>query len=274
MTQHFIAPRRSLGQNFLQDPNIIRNIISALNIKEGDVLLEIGPGRGALTELILPLATQLNVVELDRDLCHHWRERADALSNLQVYEADILKFDLSRVIPSGGRKLKVIGNLPYNISSPVLFYLMPWAAHIESQLFMLQKEVVDRMSACPGNKQYGRLSVMLQYRYQIENLFAVPATAFFPPPKVESAITRLTPHAQIETPVTTHQDFAFIVKQAFSQRRKTLRNTLKMSLNSEQIESVEVQPGARAETLTVKQFVNLANLYTSIKSCDDSVTES
>jgi len=266
ITDAFAAPRKSLGQNFLQDPNIIRKIVASLTIKADDMVLEIGPGRGALTELLLPLAKHLHVVEFDRDLCVYWRERAESTENLIVHEADILKFDLNTVLDSSDKKLKLIGNLPYNISSPVLFYLMAYAKRIETQIFMLQKEVVDRMSATPGNKQFGRLSVMLQYRYEIENLFIVPATAFFPPPKVESAIARLTPRATIENPVAEHSDFAFIVKQAFAQRRKTLRNTLKTSLSAEQIESVGVQPIARAETLSVEQFVRLANLYSQVKT--------
>lgn len=259
----FAAPRKSLGQNFLQDPNIIRKIVASLNIKKSDLVMEIGPGRGALTELIIPLAKQFHLVEFDRDLAHYWRERADENTHLVVHEYDVLKFDLKDVLSATDQRIKIIGNLPYNISSPVLFHLMQFAQRIDSQVVMLQKEVVDRMSANSGNKQYGRLSVMLQYRYQIENLFTVPASAFFPPPKVESAIARLTPKLSIERPVNNLQDFELIVKQAFSQRRKTLRNTLKGSLNSEQIESVGVSPGDRAEVLSVDNFVDLTNLYSA-----------
>ncbi|MFT5136734.1 MAG: 16S rRNA (adenine1518-N6/adenine1519-N6)-dimethyltransferase [Arenicella sp.] len=264
----FASPRKSLGQNFLQDPNIIRKIVASLNIKKDDVVMEIGPGRGALTELILPLAGQLHLVEFDRDLARYWRQRADESANLVVHEYDVLKFDLDEVLALTERRIKIIGNLPYNISSPVLFHLMPFAAHIDSQVVMLQKEVVDRMSANSGNKQYGRLSVMLQYRYQIENLFKVPASAFFPPPKVESAIARLTPKQIIERPVNNLLDFEKIVKQAFSQRRKTLRNTLKGSLSAEQMESVGVSPTNRAEVLSVDNFVDLTNIYTANESAE------
>lgn len=266
MNDIFAAPRKSLGQNFLQDPNIIRKIVASLNIKKDDVVVEIGPGRGALTELILPLAHHLHLVEFDRDLARYWRQRADENTSLVVHEHDILKFDFQEVLVTTPRRIKVIGNLPYNISSPVLFYLMQFAAHIDFQVVMLQKEVVDRMSANSGNKQYGRLSVMLQYRYQIENLFTVPASAFFPPPKVESAIARLTPRRVIERPVNNLVDFELIVKQAFSQRRKTLRNTLKGHLSSDQIESVGVSAQARAEVLSVDNFVDLTNLYTASES--------
>ena len=267
MSGSFAAPRKSLGQNFLQDPNIIRNIVASLNVQPHDIVLEIGPGRGALTELIIPLAKQLHVVEFDRDLSRHWRTRAESLPNLVVHERDILKFDLTDLLgdATAGVRLKIIGNLPYNISSPVLFHLLPFADRIDMQVVMLQKEVVERMASPPGSKQFGRLSVMLQYRYVIENLFSIPPSAFFPPPKVESAIARLTPRAIIETPAQNLDDFALIVKQAFAQRRKTLRNTLKVCLTTEQIELAGVLPSLRAETLEVADFVNLANVYTETK---------
>lgn len=265
MTDHFSAPKKSLGQNFLQDPNIITKIVGSLGLKAGDTVLEIGPGRGALTEQLLPLAQHLHLVEFDRELTQYWQSRSTANQNLVVHGADILKFDLAPVIDAARNKIKVIGNLPYNISSPVLFHLLPYAEHIDSQIVMLQKEVIDRMAASPGNKQYGRLSVMLQYRYNIENLFKVPPTAFFPPPKVDSAIARLTPLEQPVLPVDSFDDFARLVKQAFSQRRKTIRNTLKEMLNSTQIELLEIDPGCRAETLSVVEFSRLANLFTQSK---------
>jgi len=261
----FAAPRKSLGQNFLQDPNIINKIVASLGLNEADTVLEIGPGRGALTELILPLAGQIHLVEFDHDLVRFWQSRADELSNVVVHGQDILKFDLDPVINTQPKPIKVIGNLPYNISSPVLFHLMQYAEHIHSQVVMLQKEVVERMVSGPGSKQYGRLSVMLQQRYAIENLFTVPPGAFFPPPKVESAIARLTPLPNPHHPVDNQTDFAGLVKQAFSQRRKTLRNTLKTLLSSEQIEAQGVDPSARAETLSVADFARLANSYSAAK---------
>ncbi len=258
----FAAPRKSLGQNFLQDANIINKIVAALAIAPDDVILEIGPGRGALTEQILPLAGLFHLVEFDRDLVEYWQSRADTAANLTVHSADILQFDLAQIIAPATRPIKVIGNLPYNISSPVLFHLMRYADNIQSQVVMLQKEVVQRMSATPGGKDYGRLSVMLQQRYEIEYLFTVPAGAFYPPPKVESAIARLTPLANIEQAVQDHAVFEKLVKQAFSQRRKTLRNTLKGLLTSDDIESQGIDPGARAETLSVADFVALSNCVT------------
>ena len=260
----FAAPRKSLGQNFLQDSNIINKIVSSLNISNDDIVVEIGPGRGALTELILPLTGKLHLVEFDYDLVRFWQQRANTSDMLTVHGVDVLKFDFNEIVGKVNRPIKVIGNLPYNISSPVLFHLMNYAEHIHSQVVMLQKEVVERMASKPGSKQYGRLSVMLQQRYHIENLFTVPPGAFFPPPKVDSAIARLTPLAETPFPVTNQEDFGFVVKQAFSQRRKTLRNTLKGLLSAEQIESLDIEPSARAETLSVEQFSLLANLYSSI----------
>lgn len=259
----FAAPRKSLGQNFLQDPNIINKIVEGLGITKTDTVVEIGPGRGALTELIIPQAGHTHLIEFDRDLVQHWQSRAESNDRLTVHGVDVMKFDLDEIIGTTSKRLKVIGNLPYNISSPVLFHLMHYADAIEHQVVMLQKEVVERMASSSGSKQYGRLSVMLQQRYQIENLFKVPPTAFFPPPKVDSAIARLTPLRDIPHPVTSQTNFEKVVKQAFSMRRKTLRNTLKGLLSSEQIESLNIDPSARAETLEVSDFAALSNTYTA-----------
>lgn len=256
----FSAPRKSLGQNFLQDPNISRKIVDALNIQATDLILEIGPGRGALTELLLPLARHLHVVEFDRDLAEFWQQRSMRLQNLTVHAQDILKFDLNHTLSSAGESVKIIGNLPYNISSPVLFHLLPFAGRVQREIFMLQKEVVDRMAAGPGNKQYGRLSVMLQQRYRIEPLFKVAPTAFNPAPKVDSAVVCLTPWRPPPNPVKDAEAFARLVKQAFSQRRKTLRNTLRGLINAEQMEALGIDPAARAESLSVADFTRLAEL--------------
>jgi len=261
----FAAPRKSLGQNFLQDPNIINKIVAGLGIRQSDTVIEIGRGRGALTELIIAQACKTHLIEFDRDLVEYWQQRANSIESLIVHGADVMSFDLFEVIKSTPNKIKVIGNLPYNISSPVLFHLMKYAEHIHSQVVMLQKEVVERMVSDPGSKQYGRLSVMLQQRYDIENLFTVPPGAFFPPPKVDSAIARLTPLTTPQHPVENQADFAELVKQAFSQRRKTLRNTLKKHLNAEQIEELAIDPSTRAETLSVADFARLANCYSASK---------
>ena len=192
-----------------------------------------------------------------------WQQRAKLAAHLTVHDSDVLKFDMNNIIELNSGRLKVVGNLPYNISSPVLFHLMQYAGHFTSQTVMLQKEVVDRLVAGPGSKQYGRLSVMLQQRYRIDRLFNVPAMAFYPPPKVESAIVQLTPLASDVESVAAVQDldlFAKVVKQAFSQRRKTLRNNLKGLIGSEQIENLGIDPSVRAETLDVESFVALSNL--------------
>ncbi len=265
----FAAPRKSLGQNFLQDPNIINKIVAGLGIRQSDTVIEIGPGRGALTELIIAQACKTHLIEFDRDLVEYWQQRANSIESLIVHGADVMSFDLFEVIKSTPNKIKVIGNLPYNISSPVLFHLMHYADHIEHQVVMLQKEVVERMASEPGSKQYGRLSVMLQQRYQIENLFKVPPTAFFPPPKVDSAIARLTPLTKITNPVDSQIDFEKVVKQAFSMRRKTLRNTLKGLISTAQIETLGIDPGARAETLNVAEFTALSNIYSAHKPPDN-----
>ncbi len=262
---NFAAPRKSLGQNFLQDPNIINKIVSSLGIAKDDVVVEIGPGRGALTEQIISQARHTHLIEFDRDLINYWQQRAESNETLSIHGADVMQFDFNEIIKTTNHKIKVIGNLPYNISSPVLFHLMRFADHIEHQVVMLQKEVVERMASKPGNKQYGRLSVMLQQRYQIENLFKVPPTAFFPPPKVDSAIARLTPLGHIDHPVNNQADFEKLVKQAFSMRRKTLRNTLKGLLTTDQIESLSIDPSTRAETLEISDFATLSNFYSSLR---------
>ena len=264
----FARPRKSLGQNFLEDANIIRKIVASLSLSYDDIVLEIGPGRGALTELLLEQCAQLHVVEFDRDLIVYWQSRAQAADiereKLVVHAADILNFDLDQILETVDRPIKVIGNLPYNISSPVLFHLMNYAQKIDYQVLMLQKEVIDRLASTSGNKQYGRLSVMMQQRYRIERLFDVSAKAFNPPPKVESAIALFTPLKPVTHQVENDLDFSKLVKQAFSMRRKTLRNNLKGLLDSEQIKELDIDPSVRAEMLEVADFVILANRYSQL----------
>ena len=261
----FARPRKALGQNFLTDENIITKIVDALNIQSEDEVIEIGPGRGALTNSLISLSGKLHLIEFDKDLISYWTDRAHSHSNLEIHGVDVLKFDFAELFAEVESGVKVIGNLPYNISSPVLFRLMEWADYIDQQLVMLQKEVVERMTAQPGSKQYGRLSVMLQQRYNIEMMFKVPPTAFYPPPKVDSAIARLSPLKEILHPVHSQTVFEGLVKQAFSMRRKTLKNNLKGWLESEHIQNCGIDPAVRAETLSVAQFTALANLYHSLQ---------
>jgi len=250
----FKSPRKRFGQNFLQDKNIIDRILLAINARPDDVIVEIGPGRGALTLPLLTQIKQLHVIEIDRDLIEWWRSQH--LSGLQLHAADALKFDFTSI--QSPHKLRVIGNLPYNISTPLLFHLFDYVERIQDMHFMLQKEVVERMTAAPGGKEYGRLSIMVQFYCNAEKIFVVPPGAFFPPPKVDSAIVRLQPRP--DRPACDPDKLAALVQQAFSQRRKTLRNSLKNMLDVNAIQSAGVDPAARPETLPLDAFVRLANL--------------
>lgn len=249
--------RKRFGQNFLHDEHWIGRIISAIDAQSSDTLVEIGPGQAALTRRIIACAGHETAVEIDRDLAQWLRETFP--ETLTLIEADALKLDWSQVHPD--KRLRIIGNLPYNISSPLLFALVNVADRVVDQHFMLQKEVVDRMVAQPGSKVYGRLSVMLQYRYRMFKLFDVPPGAFNPPPKVTSSIVRMLPKPVDELPLVNVEDFSAIVAAAFNQRRKTLRNAIQQFLTEEEILAVNVNPSDRAESLDVDAFVRLANAY-------------
>ncbi len=250
--------RKRFGQNFLQDSHVIQRIVNALKPKEGERIIEIGPGLGALTEPLIEAAGKIEVVEIDRDLVERLRRRF-AGEALQIHSADALKFDF-RALAAGGAKLRLIGNLPYNISTPLLFHLMEQLDCIQDIHCMLQKEVIERMAAQPGDKNYGRLSIMLQYHCRITKLFNVGPGAFNPPPKVESAVARLVPHKTPPVQIDDYPLFAKLVNQAFTQRRKTLRNALKNHLSAEQMATAGVDPGARPETLSLHDYANLSNL--------------
>ncbi len=251
--------RKRFGQNFLHDHNIIYSIISHIQAEANQHWVEIGPGQGALTAPLLAQNVQLDVVELDRDLVSLLQRKFSTQTNLTIHSADALNFDFAGLAQQG-EKLHVIGNLPYNISTPLLFHLLSSSNCIEDMHFMLQKEVVDRICAAPGSKQYGRLSVMMQYYCEGELLFDVPPESFDPIPKVMSAIIRLVPHAQPPVVVTNMETFAQIVSHAFSQRRKTIRNSLKNLLTEEDIAGLGINPSARAETLGLEAFAQLSNL--------------
>jgi 16S rRNA (adenine1518-N6/adenine1519-N6)-dimethyltransferase len=251
--------RKRFGQNFLHDHNIIYNIIAHIQASANQHWVEIGPGQGALTAPLLAQNVQLDVVELDRDLVTLLQRKFDNHPNLTIHSADALNFDFAG-LAKNGEKLHVIGNLPYNISTPLLFHLLSSSVCIADMHFMLQKEVVDRICATPGSKQYGRLSVMMQYYCEGELLFDVPPESFDPIPKVMSAIIRLTPHAQPPVAVTNLENFAQIVAHAFLQRRKTIRNSLKNLLSEQQIAEAGINPSARAETLSLEEFAALSNL--------------
>jgi 16S rRNA (adenine1518-N6/adenine1519-N6)-dimethyltransferase len=243
--------RKRFGQHFLTDTALIDDIVRAIDPRPGQPLVEIGPGLGALTLPVLARCQHLNVIELDRDLAARLRKRGD----VEVIEADVLAVDFGALAERLGGPLRVIGNLPYNISSPILFHLLPWADRVEDQHFMLQKEVVDRMAATPGHKAYGRLSVMLQWRYHIESLLDVPPEAFDPPPRVDSAVVRMVPWPQ---PVALDlRRFEQMVQVAFSQRRKLLRHSLGRWLDEQGFAgSFDLQ--RRAEEVPVAEYVALA----------------
>lgn len=253
------TPRKRFGQNFLHDHNIIQNIISSIQAAPGQHWVEIGPGQGALTEPLLKENVRLDVVELDRDLVVLLRQKFKQYPDLQIHSADALRFDFSS-LAGEGRKLRVIGNLPYNISTPLMFHLLDNAYCIEDMHFMLQKEVVDRICAVPGSKKYGRLSVMMQYYCSTELLFDVPPESFDPAPQVMSAIVRLIPHLQPPVMVDNVVKLNRVVTQAFSQRRKTLRNSLKKLIEEEAIAALGIDPTLRAESISLAEFARLSNL--------------
>jgi 16S rRNA (adenine1518-N6/adenine1519-N6)-dimethyltransferase len=252
-------PRKRFGQHFLHDPGVIARILEAVDPRPGEALVEIGPGQGALTFPLLARCGHLVAVELDRDLAARLAGRPEAGHGLEVVEADALKLDLASLAPDG-RPLRLVGNLPYNVSTPLMFRFLAQAGVIRDMHFMLQKEVVDRMRAEPGSRQYGRLTVMLAAGCRVEWLFDVGPGAFRPPPKVWSSVVRLVPWAEPPFPIPDPDRFAGLVRAAFSQRRKTLRNALAGRLTTEQIRGAGVDPGARAETLPPEAFGRLAAL--------------
>jgi len=253
-----IAKKR-FGQNFLIDQSIITKLVAAIHPLSNQTIVEIGPGLGALTKPLLRELTQLHVVEIDRDIVSwmqtEYANPAYANNQLIIHNVDALKFDFTTL----GEKIRVTGNLPYNISTPILFHLLDNMTNIVDMHFMLQKEVVERMVAVPSSPAYGRLSVMLQYHLQMDYLFTVPPESFAPAPKVESAFVRCTPHVHLPYVAQDITLFAKVVLQAFSQRRKTLRNTLKSLLNDTDFTSLNIDPQLRAENLNVGQFVTIAN---------------
>ena len=256
--------RKRFGQNFLHDEYIIDQIVSAINPKNDQHMVEIGPGLGALTEPVCELIDNLTVVELDRDLAARLRTHPFLASKLNIIESDALKFDFSQLLQDD-KPLRIFGNLPYNISTPLMFHLFSFAEKVQDMHFMLQKEVVNRLAARPGNKNYGRLSVMAQYHCQIIPVLEVPPSAFNPPPKVDSAIVRLIPHKVKPVEVEDHQALQKVCAQAFNQRRKTIRNSLKDSFTEAQIVALGINPDLRAENLSLQQYALLASELSKVK---------
>ena len=260
------SPRKRFGQNFLQDAAIIDRITAAIHPLAGQRMVEIGPGLGALTESLVGSGCALDVIELDRDLVPGLLAAFSLRPGFKLHSADALTFDFHSLLgdkaEATGEKrtqLRVVGNLPYNIATPLIFKLLERTAIVQDMHFMLQLEVVQRLAASPGNKNWGRLGIMAQYHCKVEHLFDVPPHAFKPPPKVQSAIVRLTPWPESPWSPCSEPQLRALVKAAFAQRRKTLRNNLKGIIDSTRLEAIGVDPGARAETLELKQFIEITN---------------
>ncbi|NHZ61346.1 16S rRNA (adenine(1518)-N(6)/adenine(1519)-N(6))-dimethyltransferase RsmA [Massilia genomosp. 1] len=251
--------RKRFGQNFLTDKLVLDNIIDAIGPEKGQAMVEIGPGLAAMTALLLKRLDHMHVVELDRDLVARL-ENNFPREKLTIHSGDALKFDYGLIPVPEGQKLRVVGNLPYNISSPLLFHLADFAHLIEDQHFMLQKEVVERMVAAPGSKTYGRLSVMLQWRYDMSLMFIVPPTAFDPPPQVESAIVRMLPVPPERKLACDGPTLEAVVMKAFSQRRKVIRNCVAGMFTEAQLVEAGIDPSTRPETVSLEQYVALSNL--------------
>jgi 16S rRNA (adenine1518-N6/adenine1519-N6)-dimethyltransferase len=265
---HGHQPRKRFGQHFLTDPGVIAELVSVINPRPGQHLVEIGPGPGALTGPLLEFGVTLDAIELDRDLVPRLLQRWGQRYPFRVHQCDALKFDFSQLLrPDTGQtthRLRLVGNLPYNISTPLLFHVLGQVELFEDIHFMLQKEVVQRLAARAGSKAYGRLSVMTALHCHADALFTVGPEAFTPPPKVESAVIRLTPREQPLLPTGQHQAFGDLVRQAFAQRRKTLRNNMKGLLDADAISATGIDPGQRAETLEPEDFIALYRQFEAV----------
>ena len=255
--------RKRFGQNFLHDPGVIEKIIRAINPRPEDALVEIGPGLGALTEEILGVNPHLQVVELDRDLIPVLRTKFFNYPDFRIHEADALSFDFSELMTD--RPLRIIGNLPYNISTPLIFHLLSQSGVVQDMHFMLQKEVVQRLAAVPGDNNYGRLGIMAQYFCKVQPLFEVGPGAFRPAPKVDSAIVRLVPHTELPHPAKDLKTLQAVVRTAFSARRKTLRKALGSMITVEQLQSLGINDGLRPENLSLADYVQIADKLVDIE---------
>jgi 16S rRNA (adenine1518-N6/adenine1519-N6)-dimethyltransferase len=264
------APRKRFGQHFLKDTHVIRRIVAMVSPQPGERLVEIGPGRGAITRPLLQLAGSMDVIELDRDLVPLLRKKCDGAGLLRVHNADALSFDFG-ALPAAGEELRIVGNLPYNISTPLLFHLLSYRQHIRDLHLMLQEEVIARLAAQPGSKAYGRLSIMVQHGCVVTPLFSVAPEAFRPRPRVVSGVVRLAPRPKPLADVGDATRFSSLVIQAFSKRRKTLRNALKGVLDEQLIRRCGLDPMARPETLEIEQFAALSRALSDSGATNQSL---
>jgi 16S rRNA (adenine1518-N6/adenine1519-N6)-dimethyltransferase len=255
--------RKRFGQNFLIDHGIIRDIVRAVHPHKDDVIVEIGPGKGAITQLLADSCDNLSVIELDRDLVPWLKVKFEKHPNFQLFQADALQFDFAQLVKDD-KPIRIVGNLPYNISTPLIFHLLSYSTQVSDMHFMLQKEVVKRMAAKAGDSAYGRLGIMVQYYCDVENLFEVPPTSFDPAPKVDSAIVRLVPYKDLPHKATNIKTLESLVNVAFQQRRKTLRNALKQLLAPDVIEQLPIDTSARAEEISLAEYVATSNLLDSL----------
>jgi 16S rRNA (adenine1518-N6/adenine1519-N6)-dimethyltransferase len=259
-------PRKRFGQNFLHDPAVIDRIIRTIDPRPGERLVEIGPGLGALTLPLLSAVGRLDAVEIDRDVIPHLQEACAGYGELCIHNLDVLKCDFAAL--AAGQTLRLVGNLPYNISTPLIFHLLKQLPVVHDMHFMLQKEVAERLAAAPATEHYGRLGIMVQVHCAVESLFTVGPGAFKPAPKVDSAVVRLTPHRRMPVQINDESRFAALVTRAFSRRRKTLRNALKGLLTAQDIEALGIDPNLRPETLSLADYAALSNAYPDGSTAD------
>ena len=264
--------KKRFGQNFLHNDAIISQIVDAINPEPNENLVEIGPGLGALTEPVIERAGDISVVELDRDLAHRLRHHPFIAKHLTIYEQDALKFDFAS-LASDDRPLRIFGNLPYNISTPLIFHLLTFKDKVKDMHFMLQKEVVERMASGHNCKAFGRLSIMTQYQCQVMPVMEIGPEAFMPPPKVDSAIVRLIPHKTIKNPVKDLKALNHVCLTAFNQRRKTIRNSFKKLIPVEQLIALDLDPTLRPENLALDDYIKLANFITDNPVADKPISK-
>lgn len=250
--------RKRFGQHLLSNPNTINSIVKVIHPKKNDMLVEIGPGRGAITIPILKNVGTLHAIEIDRDIAKEVTRQCEGIGNLIIHQGDVLNFDFNK-LASKSKPIRLFGNLPYNISTPLLFHLLKFSEQIVDMHFMLQKEVVDRITASAGNSNYSRLSIMIQSSYKVESLFDIGSNEFTPPPKVNSSFMRLIPSDEYRVQIKDHNTFDRLVETAFQQRRKTIKNSLSNVATEEQLINANIKTSQRPQEISIPQYIKLSN---------------